>query len=51
MVVVRHVGAEEKHAAVVLADLWETQNLGEKFARAFEILDSQNEMTDASNLE
>src|SRR3972149_11904132 len=49
MVVVRHVGAEKEHTAVVLADLRETQNLGEKFARAFEILYSQYQMADASD--
>jgi hypothetical protein len=47
MVIIDHVGTEEQHATVILTDLGKTQDFGEKFVRAFEIFDFQNQMTDS----
>jgi hypothetical protein len=51
MMIVFNIGAEEEHAAVIFTDLRKSHHLGEKLARAFEILDFENEVANAFDSE
>src|ERR671930_2386495 len=48
--VIDNIGAEEKHAAIVLPDLGKAQNFGEEAARPLDVFYLQNQMADSANL-